>query len=62
FISDGTMPETVYGIHVDRSLGVVYVADARSFVHTGVVNAYDRQGRKQFSFSSGMNPSKMVMW
>ncbi len=60
FITDGTMPETVYGIFADRPRELVYVADARSFVNTGMVHAYNLQGIKQFSFPAGLNPSKMV--
>lgn len=60
FITDGTMPETVYGIYADRPRGLVFIADARSFVNTGMVHAYDLQGKKQFSFPAGLNPSKMA--
>lgn len=60
FITDGTTPETVYGVFADRPRGLVYVADARSFVNTGMVHVYNLQGKKQFSFPTGLNPSKMA--
>lgn len=62
FVSDGTLPETVYGIFVDRSRKLVFVADARSFIHTGAVHGYNMEGQRQFSFGTGINPSKMVGW
>jgi hypothetical protein len=62
FIADGTSPETVYGIHVDRSRKLVFLADSRSFIHTGLVHAYNLSGQRQFSFNAGINPSKMVSW
>ncbi|MBK9291966.1 MAG: YncE family protein [Bacteroidetes bacterium] len=62
FITDGTQPETVYGLHVDRSRGWVFVADARSFIHTGQVHVYNLSGKRQLSFTTGMNPSRMISW
>ncbi len=62
FITDGTLPETVYGIFVDRSRKLVFIADARSFMHTGAVHGYNVTGQRQFSFSTGLNPSKIVGW
>lgn len=62
FITDAKRPETVYGIYYDRSRGLVFVADARSFVNTGKVLCYNTSGKLQFSFETGLNPSKMAGW
>lgn len=60
FIADGTTLRRPYGIMVNPMNGDVYVTDAFNFTVNGDVYCFDRDGRRKFSFSVGLNPSSMV--
>lgn len=60
FISDGTVIQAPYGISVNPLNGDVYVSDAFDFTVTGEVFCFDQNGKKKFSFESGLNPNKLV--
>lgn len=61
FIIDGTTLQRPYGIVVNPVNGDVYVTDSRNFTVNGDVYCFDRDGRKKFSFSVGLNPRSMVL-
>lgn len=60
FITDGTTLQTVYGIAADPVSGLVYIADALNFTGTGKVFAFDRTGKRKFSFETGINPAQFA--
>jgi hypothetical protein len=61
FITDGTTIPLASGIAVDSATGNVYIASwASDYVSNGTVYCYSPAGKKLFSFTSGVNPWKMV--
>jgi len=61
FITDGTVIPLVSGITVDAATGNVYVASSASdYVSNGKVFCFSPTGKKLFSFTTGVNPWKMV--
>lgn len=59
FIADGTNLSTPYGIAVDKISGDVFITNAKGFVNKGEVFCFDKQGKKKYSFQTGLNPAKM---
>lgn len=57
FIKDGTDILVAYGIACDPVTGLIYIADAMNFTGTGRVYAFDKTGKLQFSFNTGINPA-----
>jgi YVTN family beta-propeller protein len=62
FINDGTVIESIYGIYADKTTGNVFIADAKDFTSTGRVYCFDNDGRKKYSFSTGLNPGAMNIY
>jgi YVTN family beta-propeller protein len=60
FISDGTAVTTPYALAVDGSTGEVFVCDARDYTSAGAVYAFDKNGKKEYSISTGINPGKIA--
>jgi sugar lactone lactonase YvrE len=61
FITDGTTIPLASGIAVDSATGNVYIASSASdYVSNGTVYCYSSAGKKLFSFTSGVNPWKMI--
>lgn len=60
FITDGTFVETAYGIAVDKLTGDVFVTDAHGFVNTGNVVCFSKEGKKKYSFKTGLNPGHIA--
>lgn len=61
FITDGTIIQTPYGIAVNPLNGDVYIADAYNFTVNGDVYCFDKDGKKKFSFSAGLNPGNILI-
>jgi YVTN family beta-propeller protein len=62
FINDGTEIESIYGIYVDKTTGDVFISDAKGFTSTGMVNCFDSNGNKKYSFPTGLNPGAMGVY
>lgn len=60
FVTDGTTIHMPYGITINPLNGDVYITDAYNFTVTGDVYCFDKNGKKKFSFSAGLNPSVLV--
>lgn len=60
FITDGTHIQMPYGITVNPLNGDVYITDAYNFTVTGDVYCFNKEGKKQFSISAGLNPNSIV--
>ena len=56
FVSDGTIIRMPYSITVNPFNEDVYITDAYNFTVTGDVYCFDKNGKKKFSFSAGLNP------
>jgi YVTN family beta-propeller protein len=61
FISDGTAITNPYSINADASTGEVFVTDAKDFKSSGSVYAFDKNGKKGYSFTAGINPGKVAL-
>jgi len=60
FISDGTTIQMPYCIAVNPLNEDVYITEAYNFTVTGDVYCFDKDGKKKYSFSAGLNPSAIV--
>lgn len=60
FITDNTKIETPYNITVNPLNGDVYITDADNFTVNGDVYCFSKDGKKKFSFSTGLNPGAIV--
>lgn len=60
FITDQNQFETPYGIAVNPNNGDVYITDGYQFTLSGDVYCFDKNGKKKFSFESGLNPAVIV--
>jgi YVTN family beta-propeller protein len=61
FFSEAVAVKAPYGIAVDAATGDVYIADARTFTESGDVYCFDKNGKKKFSLSVGVNPNNVVV-
>ena len=64
FITDGTEQDIVipYGICVHPTTGDIYVTDAKNYVSSGVLDCYDRHGKKKWSVRTGDIPAHMAFY
>ncbi len=60
FITDGTTLTTPYSISVNPLNQDVYITDAGNYTVNGDVYCFSKEGKKKFSFESGINPCKVV--
>jgi len=61
FISDGTTVTTPYSLAVDGSTGEVFVTDAKDYTSAGAVYVFDKNGKKEYSITAGINPGKIAL-
>jgi hypothetical protein len=64
FITDGTNIDSPYSICANPATGEVYVVDAKgsSFgMLNGVVDVFDKTGKLEYSFTTGVNPAKIKL-
>ena len=61
FITDGTEIKTPYCIAANPANGDVYIADAYQYTTNGDVYCFSANGRKKFSFETGINPCGIVI-
>ena len=52
--------ETFYGMQHDAALGLIYCFDARGYVNSSRVRAYDLSGQLQFEFTAELNAKKII--
>ncbi|TXH20523.1 MAG: YncE family protein [Chitinophagaceae bacterium] len=59
FIKDGTQKDIQipYGISVDPINKNIYISDAKDYVSSGVINVYDKNGKRIQSFTAGNIPT-----
>jgi hypothetical protein len=62
FITDGTPISNASAISVNPVTGEVFVADAKPyFIQNGTVYAFDKTGKLEYSFATGVDPVKLAM-
>jgi YVTN family beta-propeller protein len=62
FITDGTAIATPYSLAVDGTTGEVFVTDAKDYASNGLVFAFDKTGKKEYSMTVGINPGKIAFF
>jgi YVTN family beta-propeller protein len=60
FITDGTTFTAAYAIAADNLTGEVFVTDALNYSSNGLVYAFDKNGKKEYSLATGINPGTIV--
>jgi YVTN family beta-propeller protein len=61
FITDGTVITTPYSIAYDSTTGEVFVTDAKDYASNGELFAFDKDGKKEYSITTGINPGTIVL-
>ncbi len=61
FITDGTSIITPYALAADPISGEVFVADATDYASNGVLYAFDKTGKKEYSLTIGINPGSIIL-
>jgi YVTN family beta-propeller protein len=61
FITDGTTITTPYSVTADGTTGEVFVTDALNYSSNGVLYAFDKTGKKEYSVTVGINPGKIAL-
>jgi YVTN family beta-propeller protein len=61
FITDGTNIQFPASICANPVTGEVYVSDAKDFALNGVVDVFDKTGKLEYSFPTGVNPVKVKL-
>lgn len=61
FVTDGTTFASPYAMTVDPASGELFVADAGNYVSNGTVFAFDKNGKKEYSFTVGIIPGKIAI-
>jgi YVTN family beta-propeller protein len=61
FISDGTVITTPYSVNADPVTGEVFVTDAKDYTSKGTLFAFDKNGKKEYSVTVGINPGKIAL-
>jgi YVTN family beta-propeller protein len=60
FITDGTVVTTPYGIKADVSTGELFITDAKDYKSNGEVFAFDKNGKKEYSLTTGISPGAIA--
>ncbi|MHB8207544.1 DUF5074 domain-containing protein [Mucilaginibacter sp.] len=61
FISDGTTFVAPYAIATDPLSGEVFVTDAENYSSNGLIYAFDKTGKKEYSLTTGINPGSIIL-
>lgn len=60
FISDGTTLTVPYSLAIDRTTGELFVTDAIDYRSNGLLFAFDKTGKKEYSVTVGVNPGAVA--
>jgi hypothetical protein len=60
FITDGTIIAAPYALAVDSTTGEVFIADAIDYSSNGTLFAFDKNGKKEYSITTGISPGAIV--
>ena len=56
FITDGTVITLPYNLTYDGNTGELFVSDAKDYTSNGAFFAFDKDGKKEYSITTGINP------
>lgn len=61
FITDNTVITNPFAIAGDPNTGEIFVTDVPDYTANGTLVAFDKNGKKEYSFTVGLNPGKIVL-
>jgi YVTN family beta-propeller protein len=61
FITGDVTITAPYAITVDSMTGEVFIADAKDYSSNGTVTAFDKNGTKEYSIETGVNPGRITL-
>jgi YVTN family beta-propeller protein len=61
FIADGTAITAPYCVNADGATGEVFVTDAKDYSSNGTLFAFDKNGKKEYSVTVGINPGRIAL-
>ncbi|MGF7080693.1 YncE family protein [Mucilaginibacter sp. UYCu711] len=61
FVTDGTAITTPYAISGDVLTGEIFISDAKDYASNGTLTAFDKNGKKEYVITTGINPGKIVL-
>jgi len=60
FITDGTVIKAPYAIQADPTSGEIFITDAVDYQSNGKLDAFDSNGKLEYSLTVGINPGKIA--
>ncbi|SDP91666.1 40-residue YVTN family beta-propeller repeat-containing protein [Mucilaginibacter sp. OK268] len=60
FITDGTVITSPFAIATDSLTDEVFVTDAKDYSSNGTLYAFDKNGKKEYSITTGISPGKVA--
>ncbi len=60
FITDNTKIDAPYSVAVDAKTGNVLIGDAEDYSTNGTVFVFNKAGKKQYEFETGINPTAIL--
>jgi YVTN family beta-propeller protein len=61
FVTDGTGIKLPFAIAIDSITGEVFISDAIDYSSNGELFAFDKDGKKEYSITTGINPGAIVL-
>jgi YVTN family beta-propeller protein len=61
FVTDGTVITTPFGITVNITTGELFITDALNYNSNGTLFAFDKNGKKEYSTTVGINPGSIAI-
>ena len=61
FITDGTTITSPFAITVDDNTAEVFITDAKDYASNGTLYAFDENGKKEYSITTGISPGKVLI-
>lgn len=61
FIKDGTKITKPYAITISPVTGEVFVTDAKDYLSNGVLYAFDKTGKLEYTLPTGINPGRILL-
>lgn len=61
FIADGTVITSPYAISGNPLTGEIFISDVKDGLSNGELFAFDKTGKKEYSFITGINPYSIVL-
>ena len=61
FVTDGTTFTSAFALAVNETTGEIFVTDAKDFNSNGTLTAFDKNGKKEYSITTGISPGKVIL-